>query len=60
MSEIKKRGEIIEDPDGSKWYVIGHSTLNGKLQYNRVRVGSIAARVLGLEKSETEETDITK
>jgi hypothetical protein len=51
MSELKK-GDIIEDPDGTKWYVHGIVTSNGKPKPMKIRVGSIAAKMLGYESAE--------
>jgi len=51
MSELKK-GDIVEDPDGTKWYVHSIVTLNGKPKPQKIRVGSMAAKLLGYESAE--------
>jgi hypothetical protein len=53
MSEMKK-GDIIEDPDGTKWYVHGVVMSNGKPKPQKIRVGSLAAKLLGYEQPDPE------
>ena len=53
----KERGEIIEDEEGTKWWVLGSYTMNGKSHYSKVKVGSLAAKISGFE---TDEGKITK
>lgn len=54
MTDEKKVGDIITDPDGTEWYVHQVIYHNGKVNYSRIRVGSMAAKMLGYEKIDTE------
>lgn len=50
------RGKIQTDADGSEWYILGSSYLNGRLVYSRVQIGSFAHQLL----VKTEEEDASK
>jgi hypothetical protein len=48
-TEKPKKGDIIEDADGTKWHVQGVVMHNGKPVPQKIRVGSLAAKLLGYE-----------
>ncbi len=42
-------GEIVTDRDGSRWHIVGREfDGDSGWRYSRVRVGSLAAKTLGL------------